>query len=75
MLGIASSYFAIPKIILDPEISIIRTVLVVANNAITVSMAVPLVPNALDAASARGALELDNSSHPTSATVVRATST
>ncbi|WP_410967367.1 hypothetical protein, partial [Salmonella sp. SAL4436] len=31
--GIASSYFAIPKIILDPEISIIRTVLVVANSA------------------------------------------
>ena len=73
MLGIASSYFAIPKIILDPEISIIRTVLVVANSARIVSTIMPLLPNALDAASARGAFELDNSSHPTNATTETAT--
>ena len=73
MPGIASSYFAIPKIILDPEISIIRTVLVVANSARIVSTNVPLLPNAFDAASARGALELDNSSQPTNATTEIAT--
>jgi hypothetical protein len=73
MPGIASSYFAIPKIILDPEISIISTVLVVANSARIVSTIVPLLPNAFDAASARGALELDNSSQPTNATTEIAT--
>lgn len=65
--GIASSYFAIPKIILEPEISIISTVLVVANSAKIVRIIVPLLPNAFEAASARGASERDNSSHPTSA--------
>ncbi len=63
IVGIASSYFAIPKIILDPEISIISTVLVVANSASIVSTIVPLLPNALDAASARGALELEYVNH------------
>jgi hypothetical protein len=37
-------------------------------------MTIPLFPNALDAASARGASELDNSSHPTNAMVDIATS-
>lgn len=73
ILGIASSYFAIPKIILDPEISIIRTVFVVANSARIVSTIMPLLPNTLDAASARGASELDNSSQPTNATTEIAT--
>ena len=71
--GMALSYFAMPNIILDPDISIIRTVLVVANNARMVSMIIPLLPNALDAASARGAFDLDISSHPTNATVDMAT--
>ena len=52
-----------------------RTVLVVANSARIVSTIIPLLPNALDAASARGAVELDNSSHPTKATVEMATKT
>lgn len=73
MVGIASSYFAIPKIILDPDISIIRTVLVVANNARIVSKIIPLLPNALDAATASGAFDFDNSSHPTNATAEMAT--
>lgn len=73
MVGIASSCFAIPKIILDPDINIIKTVLVVANNASMVKMIMPLFPSALDAAIASGALDFDNSSHPTRDTVEMAT--
>jgi hypothetical protein len=64
-----------PKIILDPEISIIKTVLVVAKRASIVSIITPLLPRALDAARASGALDFDSSSHPTNATVEMATST
>ena len=53
--------------------SIIRTVLVVAKSASIVSTITPLLPNALDAASARGASELDKSSQPTNATTEIAT--
>jgi hypothetical protein len=73
ILGIALSYFAIPKIILDPDISIIRAVLVVANRAKIVITNTPLLPKTLDAASASGASDLDNSSHPTKATLEMAT--
>jgi hypothetical protein len=71
--GMASSYFAIPKIIRDPEISIMRTVLVVANRARIARTIVPLLPNAFDAASARGAFELDNSFQSTNPTTETAT--
>jgi hypothetical protein len=69
----ASSCFAIPKIILDPDISIIKTVFVVANNASMVRTIMPLLPSALEAATASGALDFDSSSHPTRATVETAT--